>query len=122
MMPFMAMTGSKVADRRVVVLDGFAERGCCPDGGPAFTDVILWAQLNASPAVSDSVLVEQKRSNFAQQDALITEHHAQGVRSEVLLNFSADLAGRAVGAFKAAEQTSLELQELTNVNQSLHLS
>ena len=28
----------------------------------------------------ESVLVEQGRSNFTQQDALVTEHHAQGAR------------------------------------------
>ncbi len=83
-MPFATMTGSKSADRRVVVLDGFAGRGRYPDGSPASAELILRTSLNATQVVIESVLVEKKRSDFTQLDTLVAQYRARGVRSEAL--------------------------------------
>jgi hypothetical protein len=122
MMRFVATTGSKVADRRVPVLDGFAGRGRWSCGVPASAEVLVRVSLNAARAVIESVLVEQGRSNFAQQDALVTEHRAQGARPGLLLTVSVDLVGRAAGAFKAAGQALSELQDLTRSISCLRFS
>ncbi len=83
-LPFATMTGSKATDRRVVVLDGFAGRGRYPDGSPASAELILRTSLNATQVVIESVLVEKKRSDFTQLDALVERYRARGVRSEAL--------------------------------------
>lgn len=83
-MPFAEMTGSKVPDRRVVVLDGFAGRGRYPDGSPASAELILKTSMNTPQAIIESVLVEKKQSDFRLLAQVVAEYRAKGARSEAL--------------------------------------
>src|SRR4051794_31401121 len=72
--PFAAMTGSRTPGHRVVVLDGFAGRGRYPNGEPASAELILLTSLKTPQVVIESVLVEQKRSDFASLNTLVQEY------------------------------------------------
>jgi hypothetical protein len=88
-MPFATMSGSKVADWRMVALDGSA-------GSPASVALISKVSLNTSQAVIESVPVEMKRSDVAPLDSPATDCCTHRARFEALPGEAVEHLPRAV--------------------------
>lgn len=82
---FAIMTVSKLQNKRVVLVDGFAGRGRYPDRKPASGEhLLIAAQKSKNSAQVEVVLVEKEHKDFEQLANVTAEYQARGVIAEAL--------------------------------------
>jgi three-Cys-motif partner protein len=84
-MRFAVMTASKIDDRRVVLVDGFAGRGRYDDGTPASGEHLLIAAQKARGSTRvQVVLVERTRNDFRRLSEVADEYRRRGIEVRAL--------------------------------------
>jgi three-Cys-motif partner protein len=85
MQPFLAMTGSTSAGRRLVVMDGYAGRGRYADGSPGSAEFILRAveSLRESRTVA-TYFAETDLDNYRALESVVGEYVAKGLPATAL--------------------------------------
>lgn len=77
--PFSGMVGSTAADKRVVVLDGYAGRGRFDNGDPGSAELIMQIAASFKQVRVEPVMVEAAKKDFEHLEKVAREYAETGV-------------------------------------------